>query len=394
MNNAIVVVHPQGVVKNIGDYVQTIAIKQYYTNATEFIDREKLHSYKSADNSKTNVIVNGCYVWNTGNWPPSEDLNPLFISMHIFPMAEKALFSEANVAYWKKHEPIECRDLSTLKMFQRHHIDSYYSSCVTLTLGEKYKFYGKREGVYFVDPYIPLPLFKDGASFRKLVWSELLQTLLFYRKHRSIINKLSKHEFFGLYGPNWGHSHYKGIKQYLMKHYHALQFYRIYSQTFTDELMLSAEYVTHMYRLKKDKQETDDDLCNIADNLIKKYAHAEFVITSRIHSALPCLGLETPVIFCLNNDMESSKIKFNTPGRFDGIIDFFRILRISKDGVQTEDQELLKLAKISSMSKFHNKDNYKKYAEKLKGSIQKFISCSNSGGVNSSNSYTACRMAA
>ena len=43
MNNAIVVVHPQGVVKNIGDYVQTIAIKQYYTNATEFIDREKLH---------------------------------------------------------------------------------------------------------------------------------------------------------------------------------------------------------------------------------------------------------------------------------------------------------------------------------------------------------------
>lgn len=390
MKNAIVVVHPQGAVKNIGDYVQTIAIKQYYTNAIDFIDREKLHSYKSVNNSKTNVIVNGCYVWNTENWPPSEDINPLFLSMHIFPMAEKALFSEANVSYWKKHEPIGCRDLSTLKMFQRHHIDSYYSSCVTLTLGEKYKFHGKRKGVCFVDPYIPLPLFEDGASFRKIVWSELLPTLSFYRKNKSIINELSKFDFFGLYGPNWGHSHYKGIKHYLMKYYHALQFYRIYSQMFTDDLLLSAEYITHMYRLKRDKQETDECLCNLAENLIKKYARAELVVTSRIHSALPCLGLETPVIFCLNKDMESSQIKFNTPGRFDGIIDFFRILQISKNGTKTEDKELLKFTKINSMSKFQNKDNYKMYAERLKDSIQQFIKL---GGVKPNSSFTTCRMA-
>lgn len=158
-----------------------------------------------------------------------------------------------------------------------------------------------------------------------------------------------------------------------MKYYHALQFYRIYSQMFTDDLLLSAEYITHMYRLKRDKQETDECLCNLAENLIKKYARAELVVTSRIHSALPCLGLETPVIFCLNKDMESSQIKFNTPGRFDGIIDFFRILQISKNGTKTEDKELLKFTKINSMSKFQNKDNYKMYAERLKDSIQQFI---------------------
>lgn len=37
-----------------------------------------------------------------------------------------------------------------------------------------------------------------------------------------------------------------------------------------------------------------------ANELLRKYASAKYVITSRIHCALPCLGFQTPVIYIRN----------------------------------------------------------------------------------------------
>lgn len=377
MNKAVVVVRPQGRVKNIGDYIQSISVLQYYENTPELIDREKLHTYSSKENAKINIVVNGCYVWNTENWPPSTDINPLFVSMHIFPMAEHAMFSNRNIAYWKEHEPIGCRDISTLKMFQKYDIKAYYSSCVTLTLDKKYKYNGIRSGSFFVDPYIPLPLFRDGSSLKKINIKKLPSYIAFYLKNMKIINKLSTNDFFELYGPNWGHSHYRSFKRTLMRYYHTLEFYRIYSQKFSDELLLNSEYITHMYRLSKKYKESDKDLLNVAEALIKKYARAKLVVTSRIHSALPCLGLNTPVIFCLNSEMESKQIQFNTPGRFEGIIDLFRVLHIEQKGCHTNDEILQTMKKISIHTTFQNKTKYKEYASQLKSNITKFV---NEGG--------------
>ena len=41
-----------------------------------------------------------------------------------------------------------------------------------------------------------------------------------------------------------------------------------------------------------------------ADELLKKYAKAEMVVTSRIHCALPCTGMGTPVIYVDNAGLE------------------------------------------------------------------------------------------
>ena len=376
MNYGVVVVRPQSKkVKNIGDYIQKIAITQYLNNTIYYIDREDLYKFESTKEIKT--IINGVYLWNPNHWPPSDNINPLFISIHIFPFAEEKLFTNANIEYWKKYAPIGCRDLGTLEMFKKHNIPAYFSACATLTLGDKYIFKGIRHGIYFVDPYIPLPLFKDGASLKKINITEIPSTFTFYLNNRKVIKLLAKKDFFSLYGPNWGHSHYRGLKLMFMKHYHAMQFYKLYSQKFSKELLLNAQYITHMYRLKQERKENDQDLCNVAENLIKTYAHAKMVITSRIHAALPCLGIETPVIFILNSDMESDSFKFNSPGRFGGIIDFFRIMRIDNYHITSKDEVLSQFNKIGINTSFKNKDNYKLYSKSLKEKIKEFISKNN-----------------
>ena len=128
-----------------------------------------------------------------------------------------------------------------------------------------------------------------------------------------------------------------------------------------------------MYRLRKNLMESDEELCSVAEKFIKKYAHSKMVVTSRIHAALPCLGLETSVIFCLNSEMESNAIKFNTPGRFEGIVDLFRIFRVGKEKMSTDDNVLKNAGKISATTVVPNKLDYQKYAIDLKNRILSFL---------------------
>ena len=58
-------------------------------------------------------------------------------------------------------------------------------------------------------------------------------------------------------------------------------------------------------------------------NLLNKYARAKLVITSRIHCALPCLAMGTPVIFI--NGFDS----FVDSCRFDGIIELFNRIDVN-----------------------------------------------------------------
>ena len=58
-----------------------------------------------------------------------------------------------------------------------------------------------------------------------------------------------------------------------------------------------------------------------ASELLDKYAKAKLVITSRIHCALPCIALGTPVYFVdVGYDREGSR------DRFDGILDYMRLI--------------------------------------------------------------------
>lgn len=56
---------------NIGDYIQALASAQFLPHIDGFINREKLKDYKEEPCS---VIMNGWYIHNPEQWPPSNKI--------------------------------------------------------------------------------------------------------------------------------------------------------------------------------------------------------------------------------------------------------------------------------------------------------------------------------
>ena len=97
-------------------------------------------------------------------------------------------------------------------------------------------------------------------------------------------------------------------------------FLKEYSRVFDEDMLLEAEYV-NQYNEEIDRlYPTQEEKLEYAKTLIQGYAQAACVITSRIHCALPCLGLETPVVFVQNaNDHPYST------DRFGGLLDLMHV---------------------------------------------------------------------
>lgn len=138
---------------NIGDYIQALASSQFYPRIDGFVERDELSLY---DDEDCKVIMNGWYMAKPENWPPSRHINPLFVAFHINSKAKDSMLSKESIEYLKKYEPIGCRDTYTMDLLKGKGIDAYFSGCMTLTLGYKYKRKVCGNKVYFVDPYFLL----------------------------------------------------------------------------------------------------------------------------------------------------------------------------------------------------------------------------------------------
>jgi hypothetical protein len=96
-----------------------------------------------------------------------------------------------------------------------------------------------------------------------------------------------------------------------------------------------------------------------AKRLVERYARAGLVITSRIHCALPCLGLGTPVVYVydgLQPEVSSCRMK--------GLLDLFNVVtwtgkRLRNDIAGYQDRL------ISNTNAPANKSDWKPYAERL-----------------------------
>lgn len=137
---------------NIGDYIQALAAAQFLPKTDGFIQREKLKEY---DGERCKVIMNGWYMHHTEQWPPSEKITPLFVAFHINASAKEGLVSKESIDYLKRFQPVGCRDYHTRDLLLSKGVDAYFSACLTLTLGMRYKSDEKEDKCYFVDPFIP-----------------------------------------------------------------------------------------------------------------------------------------------------------------------------------------------------------------------------------------------
>lgn len=329
--------------KNIGDYIQSLAAEQFLPKVDEYYD-------KTSDDTGTDdikMIMNAWYIWEPEKFPLAKRIIPLPVSMHISPFCAKELLSIDKVLSWFKiHEPIGCRDKETETLLQEKGVKTYFSACLTLTLGKKYKYQGERKGIIFVDPYL-------SSIKGELSILDILSTIFFSLRHiKTYCNILKK----------FNHHYCRGRFIALKKLIYSSIFVKTYSGMFSLKELSEAEFFTHMIKvgdgtnLNKEEEKMD-----YAKKLVQRYASSSIVVTGRIHCALPCLGIETPVIFTTGYTIEEGSKSFSA-GRFGGLIDLFNIAKINK------------LNTISEFSlPIKNKDLYKSYANELQKKCEDFI---------------------
>lgn len=356
MKYGLLVTSPINNYKNIGDYVQSLAAKQYLKEEYCFVEKETVSKFESDEPVK--VLMNAWYMWHPEHWPPNPCIKPLLTSIHISPLTAKEMLANGGKEYFIKYGPVGCRDLDTKKILDEANIPCFFSGCLTLTLGETYRYEGKRDGYYFVDPYIPPVRYEvDGKSV--FYPRNIIRGLWYALKNLKKVKKLVRN-----------HNYFKG-RYKLQTYYNAAMFYESYSTKFSDDVIFKAHYLTHMVSVTT--HDDNERLLERAEKLVKMYAKAKLVVTSRIHCGLPCLGLETPVLFVLNKEMESKKNMFNAPGRFGGLLNFFNVMHFNKDSLYSREGDFACDGKIGDDVKVKNKDSWKSYRDALVKSVREFI---------------------
>lgn len=269
---------------NLGDYIQSIAANQLICKEDIIrLDRDHLNIYFG---ERVKLLMNGWFMESSTHWPPSNQITPLFISFHLNPTAEKGMLTQKGIAYFKAHEPIGCRDLHTQRILESKGIKTYFSACLTLSL-KRTDFVNlkkKRKGVVVISPMerlLPelqtLSITKSNGLSNILI--QILKFPLKYFYYRKAISRL---------------------KRYLDHQ--------------EDQVVWLSQLIDRKKFSEKER---------IAASIIQLeiMANARLVITSRIHSALPCVAFETPVLF-LSDGLEH----LNQKSRLEGLEEFFPII--------------------------------------------------------------------
>jgi len=306
---------------NVGDYVQSLAARQFLPKVDELLNREELAEYNG---DRLKLIMNGWFTHNAANWIPSRDIEPLFVSFHINNTAAPLMLSKRGVEYLKSCMPIGCRDQYTADLLSQNGISSFFTGCLTLTL-DCYKVPDseREDKIYIVDPLY------GYVTPRKVTYD--IRALI-----RSIYNgsiwKLGKRN-------------------------------RHLSKIFDKELLKSAIFINQEL---PSKRYSESEKFELAEDLLNKYARAKLVVTSRIHCALPCLAMGTPVIFI--NGFES----FVDSCRFDGILDLFNRIDIdTRSGNFKANFPLEGKLNINTVVK--NLEKHHELSNNLKSSCKNFV---------------------
>jgi len=132
---------------NIGDDIQSLAaihlLKNNNIHEYVYINREKLKSYTG---EPVRLIMNGWFMKNLDEFPPAKNITPLFIGFHCSREFNENIIK--NIEYFKRFEPIGCRDIYTQHVFAKYNIKTYFSGCLTLAFDKVTK---KNDLIYTVD---------------------------------------------------------------------------------------------------------------------------------------------------------------------------------------------------------------------------------------------------
>ena len=231
--------------KNIGDDIQSYAAIRFLPRIDYIIEREHLDEFKPNFEETVSVIMNGWFLYNKFNWPISDYINPFYISMHI----------------WKGS----------------HFLDYFIGDNFLDDLGQeslvKYGPVGCRDiaTLYLLES-------KNIPSY----FSACL-TLTIEPKYAKI---KKEDDYICLTDVS------REVVQYVKS--------KCGSQV-------------HVFELKHEemvkRNDTWKNRFKNVESLLELYQNAKCVITTRIHCALPCLALQTPVLFLEDNVGEVERLE-------------------------------------------------------------------------------------
>jgi hypothetical protein len=119
---------------NLGDWVQTLAVHRLVSSlgvADEDIvriDRDSLPAYQGPP---VRLVMNAAFLDHSFPLPPA--IKPIFVG---FQTSSRDLIKK-NWEYFKKYEPIGCRDNDTKSLFTQQGIDAFTTGCLSITLPKR-----------------------------------------------------------------------------------------------------------------------------------------------------------------------------------------------------------------------------------------------------------------
>ena len=152
---------------NLGDQIQSIAVENLIPPIHIRVNRDTIAIEKLVD--RHILIMNGWFTHNPKQcFPPNEMIYPVFWGFHVtnWNNSWDHFLSPRIIKYFKKYEPIGCRDRYTAEMLENVGIYSFYSKCLSLTFPKRSKKIVNGWNIIVDVNYTLLPSFiTDNALF-------------------------------------------------------------------------------------------------------------------------------------------------------------------------------------------------------------------------------------
>lgn len=336
-NNMVI---PSNQSKNLGDYVQALAALRFLPRCDGFIGRDELCSYKGKD--EICVIGNAWYRLKDEHHNINEKIHLLPISMHVEGRdisSARAVLSKLRKIGNSSNIGIGCRDYHTKELFERHGIKAYFSSCLTTTIDlkiieEKLK---QINSDFFND-------YNETSEYKKIK-AKLIDIENTVTNTDYIV--FADFNFSNLRNCDWlmYPDYYPYRNLYKMQN--------LLNEVFDAYKGYNSVYLTHTISNKLYPVEFLD----VAYQVLRIYNKAKLVLTTRLHVALPCLAISTPVI-CINNNFGPRMTSFK---------DMLNHIEINNFNYQINKDN----------GKVTNSNNYIEYANQLVDTCNKFINIMN-----------------
>ncbi|MCM1283726.1 MAG: polysaccharide pyruvyl transferase family protein [Muribaculaceae bacterium] len=223
---------------NLGDDIQSYASSRFLPHTDYIVDRENIDSFRSENNEPVGVIMSAWWMWQKWNWPPAECIVPKLVSMHM-----------NNYGIYRKGSPIQDEWLQGVGGdFFRANGPIGCRDQTTLDFFTERGFEAYFSGC--VTLTLPkMPKTEDAGTYVCLV----------------------------------------DLKPDLEKR----------AREILADTGLEIRVMTHHCDYRKSTATMEERFAEV-ERTLTQYQNAKLVITRRLHVALPCLALETPV-FCIVN---------------------------------------------------------------------------------------------